>query len=343
MKSLKWGVIGAGSVAQRRSIPAIQKSEGAELHAILSRDQERGQLLAEQFGAMAAYTDINDLLIDPELDAVYIATPVFLHAEQAIAAAEKGIHVLCDKPLALNPEQSQQIVDACELNQVHLQICFLFRFHSCFQKIRHWLNEKHFGTIVYARMPFMKNAPKSSNDWHINPAKSGGGSIMDLGAHSIDLLRWFLGEATDVSAFCSNVVYDYPVEETGVVMLRFESGAQAVTETSFSAQLSPQILEIYGTDGSVIVYNENGWKIRRTVQDKIEIIDSQFEDLFQLQFEHFFRCVIGKETPIVSGFDGIRNNQIISAAYESAKSNKAINVKNNLQLSHEECKIGTPV
>ena len=328
MNNLKWGVIGAGSVAQRRSIPAIQKASRNELHAILSREPKRGQLLAERFGAAASYTDMNDLLADPELDAVYIATPVFLHAQQAIAAAEKGLHILCDKPLSLNQDQSQQIVDACKANGVNLQICFLFRFHSCFQKVRQWLIEDCLGTVVYARMPFMKYAPKNHDDWHIDPAKSGGGSIMDLGAHSIDLLRWFFGEVADVSAFCTDFVYKYPVEETGLVMLRFKNGVQAITETSFAAQLSPQILEIYGTDGSVIVYNEDGWKIRRETQGQIDIIESQFEDLFQKQFEHFSLCVASKDSPIVTGLDGVRNNQIISAAYESATLKRVIQIEN---------------
>ena len=92
MDNLKWGVIGAGSVAQRRSIPAMQKTEKNELHAILSRDPKRGQLLAERFGAAVSYTDMNDLLADPELDSVYIATPVFLHAQQAIAARRHHPH-----------------------------------------------------------------------------------------------------------------------------------------------------------------------------------------------------------------------------------------------------------
>ena len=327
MKCLKWGVIGPGSVAQRRSIPAIQKAGNAELHAILSRDTGRGQRLAQEYGAEISYTDTEAFLADPQLDAVYIATPVFLHKEQAIAAARKGLHVLCDKPLALNPGQSQQILDVCQANNVHLQICFLFRFHSCFQQIRQWLQEKRFGTIVHARMPFMKHAPKDSNDWHIDPAKSGGGSIMDLGAHSIDLFRWLLGEVTAVSAFCSSFIFQHLVEETGLVMLRFENGAQAVTETSFSGQLSAQILEIYGTSGSVVVYNDNGWKIKTTIDDQTEIIDAQFEDLFQSQFEHFGRCVEGQESPIVVGLDGLRNNQIISAAYRSATSKKVVDLE----------------
>ena len=110
MKCLKWGVIGPGSVAQRRAMPAIQKAENAELHAILSRDIDRGQRLAQEYGAEIPYTDTEAFLADPQLDAVYIATPVFLHKEQAVAAAQKGLHVLCDKPLSLNPSQSQKII-----------------------------------------------------------------------------------------------------------------------------------------------------------------------------------------------------------------------------------------
>lgn len=321
---LKWGVIGAGSVAQRRAMPAINKAANAELHALMSRDEDRAKQLSEKHGASKYYTSVTDLISDTELDAVYISTPVYMHCEPTIEAAGNGLHIMCDKPMAMNMNECQRMIEACSSNGVQLQICFLFRFHSAFQQIREWIIEGRLGRIVQARMPFMKYAPKSSGDWHIDPSKSGGGSLIDLGAHSIDLLEYLIGEVVEVSAFCNSVIHNYDVDETAMLMMRFKNGGQAVTETSFTAVGSDQILEIYGTDGSVVVFNDEGWKIQTVIDDQRQVIGSQYEDLFQLQFEHFARCVAGNEQPVVSGGDGLRNMQIITAAYESAESKKVV-------------------
>ena len=247
--ALKWGVLGAGSVAQRRAMPAITKAEDAELYALLSRDGVRAQRLATEHGAQKYYTTVDELLSDEALDAIYVSTPVYLHCEQVIEAAERGFHILCDKPMAMNTEECQRMIDACQANGVHLQICFLFRFHSCFQQIKNWVMEGRLGGIVQGRVPFLKPFPIPPGAWRGNPNQGGGGSLMDLGAHGVDLLRYILGEVTQVSAFCNTVFHRYDVEETGMIMMRFENGAQGFVDTSFAAAGCDLVIEIYGTDG----------------------------------------------------------------------------------------------
>ncbi len=322
--ALKWAVLGAGSVAQRRAMPAIDKAEGAELHALLSRDRERAQRLATEHGAQVPYTTVEELLSDDALDAIYVSTPVYLHCDQVIAAAERGFHVLCDKPMAMNAAECQRMIDACQANGVHLQICFLFRFHSCFRQIKNWVAEGRLGGIVQARAPFLKPFPIPSGAWRGNPEQGGGGSLMDLGSHGVDLLRYIVGEVSQVSAFCNSVFHGYDVEETGTIMMRFENGAHGFVDTSFAAAGCDLVLEIYGTDGGVWVYNDDGWKIKLTTSDESQTVSSPFEDLYQYQFEHFARCVTEDEEPIVTGIDGLRTNQILAAAYESDRTGRAV-------------------
>ena len=322
--ALKWGVLGAGSVAQRRAMPAINKAKDAELHALFSRDAERAKRLATEHGARTYYTTVEDLLSDETLDAIYVSTPVYLHCEQVIEAAERGFHVLCDKPMAMNTEECQRMIDACEANGVHLQICFLFRFHSCFQGIKNWVEAGRLGQIVQGRVPFLKPFPIPSGAWRGNPDQGGGGCLMDLGAHGVDLLRYIVGEVSQVSAFCNSNVHGYDVEETGMIMMRFENGAQGFVDTSFAAAGCDLVIEIYGSDGGVWVYNDDGWKIKLSTNEESQIIDSQFEDLYQSQFEHFARCVAEEEQPIVTGIDGLRTNGILAAAYESDRTGRAI-------------------
>lgn len=322
--TLKWGVLGAGSVAQRRAMPAIQKATGAELHALFSRDATRAQKLANEHNAIKAYSSVDDLLTDTELDAIYISTPVNLHCEQVIAAAECGLHILCDKPMALNPQECEQMIAACEENNVHLQVCFLFRFHSCFQQIKTWVEENRLGQIVHGRMPFLKKYLLDDDEWRAIPEQGGGGSMMDLGPHSVDMLRYLIGEVTEVTAFCGSPIYNYKVEETGGILMRFESGAQAFTDLSFSVASCDIVLELYGTEGTVTVLNDDGWKIHTNFGEEKQIIASQFEDLYQLQFEHFAGCVTTGIAPLASGNDGLRANTIIDAAYQSSKIGQAI-------------------
>ena len=322
--ALKWGVLGAGSVAQRRAMPAINKAKDAELYALLSRDTARAQRLATEHGAQAFYTTAEELLSDEALDAIYVSTPVYLHCEQVTKAAERGFHVLCDKPMAMNTEECQRMIDACQSNGVHLQICFLFRFHSCFQQIKQWVAEERLGQIVQGRVPFLKPFPIPPGAWRGNPDQGGGGSLMDLGSHGVDLLRYILGEVREVSAFCNSVVHGYDVEETGVIMMRFENGAQGFVDTSFTAAGCDLVIEIYGTDGWVWVYNDDGWKIKLSSNGESQIIESPFEDLYQFQFEHFARCVTEGEEPIVTAIDGLRTNAILAAAYESDQTGKVV-------------------
>ena len=322
--ALKWGVLGAGSVAQRRAMPAINKAKDAELRALLSRDAARAQCLATEHGAQAYYTTAEELLSDETLDAIYVSTPVYLHCEQVVEAAERGFHVLCDKPMAMDTGECQRMIDACEANGVHLQICFLFRFHSCFQGIKSWVDEGRLGGIVQGRVPFLKPFLIRPGAWRGNPDQGGGGSLMDLGSHGVDLLRYILGEVSQVSAFCNTVFRGYDVEETGMIMMRFENGAQGFVDTSFSAAGCDLVIEIYGTDGWVWVYNDEGWKIKLSANGESQIIDSPYEDLYQFQFEHFARCVTEGEQPIVTGLDGLRTNAILAAAYESDRTGEAI-------------------
>jgi predicted dehydrogenase len=310
-------------------MPAINNAKDAELYALLSRDAGRAQQLATEYGAPASYTTVEELLSDEALDAIYVSTPVYLHCEQVIKAAERGFHVLCDKPMAMNTEECQRMIDACQANCVQLQICFLFRFHSCFQGIKNWVAEGRLGQIVQGRAPFLKPFPVPPGAWRGNPDQGGGGSLMDLGSHGVDLLRFILGEVSQVSAFCNSVVHSYDVEETGMIMLRFENGAQGFVDTSFAAAGCDLVIEIYGTDGWVWVYNDDGWKIKLSINDESQIIDSPFEDLYQFQFEHFARCVTQGEQPIVTGIDGLRTNEILAAAYESDQTGQTVSCRSD--------------
>ncbi len=324
--TLKWGVLGAGSVAHRRAIPAINKADNAELHALFNRTEEKAKGMAAEHGAKRYYTDADALIADEELDAIYISAPPYLHCEYALKAAERGLEILCEKPMAMNVAECEQMVNTAKQNNVGLQICFLFRFHSSFQKIKAMIDGGQLGDIIKLRMPLNKWSGHQEGDWHTILSKSGGGSLMDQGAHNIDLIRYLGGEIAEVTALCSTFLDIYEVEDTGNVLMRMASGAHAIAETSFVIPVGDVVFEVHGTKGWVLVYNDDGWMVKTCIEGEKKIEPSQYEDLFQMQFEHIARCRAGEEKPIVTGMDGLKNIQAISAAYESARTGQVIKI-----------------
>ena len=147
---------------------------------------------------------------------------------------------------------------------------------------------------------------------------------MDLGPHSVDLLRYLIGEVTEVTAFCGSPIYNYQVEETGGILMRFQNGAQGFTDLSFSVAQCDIVLELYGTEGAVSVLNDDGWKIHTCFDGEKQVIPSQYEDLYQHQFEHFAECVATGIAPLASGNDGLKANTILSAAYQSARTRQVV-------------------
>lgn len=324
--AVRWGVIGAGGVARRRSMPAIRQAENAELVALMVRDAARAKALADEFGVARAYTDWRELLADPDVDAVHIATPVFLHAEQVAAAAQAGKHVLCDKPMGMSALECRRMVDACGANGVQLQVCFLMRFGSIYQRLRKEVSEGRFGTILEARATIFKGLPLADDAWRLNPEQGGGGPLMDLGAHTIDILTFILGPMESAVAFTSNSASGWRVEDTVSLLLRSRSGALVVVEHSFRAKGGDQTVEINGTDASALVSTPppGGEKPSLRIADSsgVSVEPVPFENFYQLQIEHFGRCLAGKEAPIADGEAGIHNLAVIEAAYRSAQTRR---------------------
>ena len=308
---LRWGIIGAGSLARRRSMPAIHKARNASLEALMVRDLDRARALAEEYRAERYYADADDLLRDSEIDAVHVATPVHAHCEHAVKAAERGKHVLCEKPMAMNTGEARRILDACAANAVHLQICFVLRFRSYYRRIKALIESGALGQIVTARAQLVKRMERLPGAWRTDPVKAGGGALMDTGAHCLDLLRYLVGEITEVAYFGSSAVFGWEVEDSATGLVRFENDARGTFDVSFSVPHSESLLEVYGTEGCALV--GKSFKVYRS--DTVQEEEIQEEDLYLALIEHFGRCVEADEVPIATGEDGLRNMELIEMAY----------------------------
>lgn len=208
MKKLRWGVIGAGGIADRRTIPGMMLAENAELIAVMDINAEQVEKIRQKYGAKRGYTKEEDLLADPEVDAVYIATPIVLHAKQAKLAADYGKDILIEKPLAMTSDEGQAVIDYCERKGVKIAAGFMMRFGSHVMSMKKAIAEGKIGTVVSGYSQFTLWLPYEPGNWRQCKAKAGGGAMMDLSVHTIDLMEYITGmRVTEVASMNEKIAF----------------------------------------------------------------------------------------------------------------------------------------
>lgn len=265
MKQLGWGLIGCGDIAQKRVAPALRDSAACELIAVNRAQSELAAAFAKQFGAKRWYLDWQKLLRDEEVDAVYIATPVHLHAEQTIAAAEAGKHVLCEKPMAMNVRECDRMIAACRRNKVKLGLAYYRHFYPVIERIKAIIKSGEIGTLVLLEInAFEQFNPETGHprSWLLKKDLSGGGPMFDFGCHRLEVFMNVCGAVTEVKAMTANVVFDREVEDTAAALVRFERGACGILSVSHAAAEAKDSLHIFGSAGSIRVSILNEGKIR---------------------------------------------------------------------------------
>jgi predicted dehydrogenase len=232
-KKIKWGVIGSGGIALRRTIPeGIVPAANAELAVVYDVNQKINDEVARKFGAQTARSFSE--VLTAELDAIYIATPAHLHHDQVLECAKARRHVLCEKPLGVTIAEAEEMVAACRQAGIQFGTAFMMRFHSQHQAALKIVQEGKLGKPVYGRAQLSCWYPPIEGAWRQNPAQGGGGSLIDMGGHSIDLLEMYFGPVAKVSCFVHNTVQAYRSEDSAVAVLLFENGAIATVD-AFSA------------------------------------------------------------------------------------------------------------
>lgn len=338
MKKVKWGVIGCGGIADRRTLPGMMLADNAELVAVMDVNPVASEKCKEKYGAKYAFSTVEELLAVDEIEAVYIATPVVCHREQAMAAADAGKHILLEKPIALTSKESQEIVDYCRSKGVKLGIGLMMRF-SAYHKAMHDMIEKgEIGEIVSMRAQFTCWYPEMENCWRQKWATSGGGALTDMGVHCIDLLQYITGmKATDVIAFTGNQIFKYEVEDSASVIMRMENGCCAYVDTAFNIPDDAAVckLEFYGTAGSIFaegtVSQEEVGTVKVTRTDPNKAYDAaqvrsgdvstmltvETGNMYTKEVEAFGNAILTDSEPPINGESAVFDQRIIEAAYES--------------------------
>lgn len=266
MKPLKWGLIGAGDIVRRRVAPAMVELDNCEVVAV-SRDRaELAESFAAEFGIGRWYAEWREMLADESVDAVYIATPVYLHAEQTIAAAEAGKHILCEKPMAMDVRECDAMIAAARANGVKLGVAYYRRFYPVLERVRQVIASGSIGKPVFAQMNAFEYVDLADDDprhWFIEKAKSGGGPMMDFGCHRLEVLTELFGDVSRIESLTANVFFQHEVEDTAAVLLQFASGTLASVVVTHAARESQDTLDIFGTAGSIHIttLNKGGLRI----------------------------------------------------------------------------------
>jgi 1,5-anhydro-D-fructose reductase (1,5-anhydro-D-mannitol-forming) len=329
VRPVGWGIVGCGRVAENRVAPAIKHAANSSLAAFCSRTTERAARFAQRFDAPAACDDLAAMLRDDRVEAVYLATPNALHAEQAIACLRAGRHVLTDKPMALSAADCERMKEAADASDRVLGVCHQQRFHPAHQACFRLVREGKLGrlTILRAQMGFLF---QPSDQWRLQPALSGGGPGMDLAPHAVDILLQAAGAAARVAGRVANVRFDYPVEDAFFAQLDFAGGAIGTVETDYCSHGYGGRLEVRGDEGTFIAEGSlmaadryQTWLLRGPSRTPVETHEGEHRECFRAAIEDFSGAIREQRRPIVSADDGIAVMRVIEAAYADARSKRA--------------------
>ncbi|MBQ4159969.1 MAG: Gfo/Idh/MocA family oxidoreductase [Clostridia bacterium] len=339
---IKWGVIGCGGIAYRRTIPGMMLSENSELVAVMDTNYEAAQKVKEEFGAKYAFATVEELLKIEEIDAVYIATPVFCHKEQAMAAANAKKHILLEKPMGLSVADSQEIAEYCAKKGVKLGVGLMMRFSAYHQKMKALIADGAIGEVVSMRAQFTCWYPEIPGSWRQDKTKSGGGALMDMGVHCIDLLQYISGlKAKKLTCFAQSQTFNYAVDDSAALLMKMDNGSTAYVDANFNIpdDAAHCRMEFYGTKGSILaegtIGQEEAGKLELTMSADNGYDAQQNREgnaahtvevnaggnMYEKEISSFANAILNDTVPEITAEDGIFVQKIIETAYAASDNN----------------------
>ena len=253
MENIKWGFIGCGKVVENKSGPAFNTTKNSSIYAVMRRNLDKAKISAEKLGAKKYYDNIDDLLADEEINAVYIATPPGLHLEQAIKCCKAKKPTYIEKPFARNFEEAVKITKMFEEANVPLYIAHYRRALPKFIKIKEIIESDKIGKICEAdfRLNRKYNYDEIHNTWIYNTELSGGGKFYDIAPHSIDIMVYLLGNFVEINSFATNNNNEYDVEDIVVMSFKTDTGVVGTANFNSLAIEKNDRMIIYGTKGKI--------------------------------------------------------------------------------------------
>lgn len=331
------GVIGAG-LQGRRHVASLQDLEGWRLVAVCDADIEAARALAAGCNAKAT-SSWQEVVRQPEVDAIAVCTPPHLHAPVTIAAMEQNKHVLCEKPLGRTLEEAEMMVrTACETG-LKLKCGCNLRHHPAIGQARRWLEEGRLGRPLFLRCRYgIGGRPGYDKEWRAKSEISGGGELMDQGFHVLDLCRWFLGDFAEVFAFLSTAFWQItPLEDNAFVLLRTPEGQVASVHVSWTHWKSLFSFELFGSDGYVQVEGLTGnYGTERAVLGRRDFFAPIQEEVIEFrgqdgscreEWKEFLAAIEDGREPLGNGQDGLAVHRLVQAAYQSGRTGRVMRLQ----------------
>lgn len=317
---IRWGIIGCGDIAQKRVANAIQIDPNSRLVAACRRNKSKLAAFCEQFEVEAAYGSANELFDSDAIDAVYVATPVHLHRGNVIEAANAGKHVLVEKPMAMNVDECNEMIEACQTAGVTLSVAYYRRFYPIVRRMKELIASGELGIPLAIDASAGNQTRFPKDDWRVVLSKGGGGPLMDIGSHRIDLFLDIFGRVESVQACVESIAADYEAEDTAALLLTFKSGRLGILQTHFGATDVPDFFGIVCTKGSIFTgsLNDGELHIRRGGAITVEQ-HAPHSNLHAPLIADFSDAIINERQPTVTGTEGRDVNHVIELAYRGRR------------------------
>jgi predicted dehydrogenase len=337
------GIIGGGGISETHARAAGEIS-GVEIAAFYGDNDQKIEQLSQRFGG-TAYREFQTFLDHRPLDFVIIGSPSALHAEQGIAAARHGLHVLTEKPIDVTTEQADALIKECELAQVKLGVCFQDRVAPEIVRLKHLIDEGRLGKpiLVNGYVKWFRPPEYYANSrWRGTRALDGGGALMNQGVHTVDLLLWLMGDVERVYARTVTALHDIEVEDTVVATLEFANGAIGTLEAGTSIYPGYQRrVELTGAEGTIIMEHDRIVAADLRTPDPTLISPSICDQNASASspivsdvsghrrlIEDFLRAIENDSRPVCDGREGKRSVELIEAIYESSRTGLPVKIRN---------------
>jgi predicted dehydrogenase len=319
MDKIRWGIIGVGNVTELKSGPAFQKANHSELVAVMRRDAAKAEDYARRHGVKRWYSNGMDLINDPEVDAVYVATPPSSHAMYAIQSMRAGKPVYVEKPMALNYAECQEMLRVSEETGVPLFVAYYRRTLPAFLKVKELIDTGEIGKALTVNIKLYKQARERNQkpeemSWHVFPEISGAGHFFDLASHQLDYLDFLFGPVSKSAGIAVNQAGLYPAEDTVTAAFRFQNGVTGTGSWCFIVDISGEadLIEITGDAGKITMscfqFGEVVMENRQGIH-KYRFINP--ENIQQNLVQQVVDTLLGKSSCVSTGFTAARTTRVL--------------------------------
>jgi len=295
---VNWLVIGIGDITRKRVIPAILAEPRSSLYGVVTRDAKK----AEAYTGVLAWPTLEDALQDPAIDAVYVASPVLLHAQQTIAALRAGKHVLCEKPVAMNFVEAERMVEAAGASGRLFGVSYYRRLYPKLMRAKALIAEGAIGQPLLAEANYHGWLESDERAWLRDPAMAGAGPLFDVGSHRIDAMNFLFGKPSRATGLLSNTLHQIAVEDSATVLMEYANGVHGVVDVRWNSHVPRDQFRVVGTEGEIVLDPLNGPELR--IGGRVELLPTHANVHYPL-IENFVSAILDGTPLACPGYGAI--------------------------------------